>query len=185
MVSLFFGRAGRACLLLFHLVLLGCHSSSRTGQQAAGTRRNVPLDPATPVVTDRARYSLSETKQGEAIRIVSTYRNRTGGTVYLMPCGYRPPRWRLEKQVDGTWVEAYAHACTAVGVERSFPVAPGESRTDTLRVYAGLGTRVFQLEPIPGTYRVVYRIYEAWPITANSRALPEEESTSHSFAIVR
>lgn len=113
-------------------------------------------------------------------------------TVYIGRCGSEQPYAALDKRVAGEWVPAYRPRCPLILAPR-IAVAPGAAHTSTLRVDAArpgrsLALPRFQVEPVDGTYRLVYRVYvdpeqgTAQPAD-DARLLPEERRVSNPFAI--
>jgi hypothetical protein len=136
---------------------------------------------------------MSENPQpGEEIRIIATYTNHTGRTVYPEVCGYKPARFHLEKRVNGKWVLGYSQFCTMPGLdageEEPFAVPPHGAYTDTLLVTINPFFRraVFRVDSIPGTYRIVYRLLVRRSFHGRDFTdyLSAEQSTSNEFRIV-
>lgn len=161
------------------------------------TRPEIRVDPDAPVQTDRTTYLLRpvDPPSGpspighQEVVIPIRYVNRTGDTVYLGYCDREPPRFQVEKKVDGEWVLAHrGPICTATLIYRPFPILPGEVYTDTLRLTHFRSERVgprFEVSSIPGTYRAILDIYTSWnPERIREREpLPLPERVSNEFRI--
>jgi hypothetical protein len=169
-------------VLLFYLALLGCAPPSHH-----------PGAAEPPIRTDKRVYSINEGPlAGEQLKIVATYTNRTGGTVYPEVCGYDPPRFRLEKWVNGAWVLGYSQVCTLprldVSEEAPFSVPRGGVYMDTLSIITNPFFRraVFHVDSIPGTYRIVYRLLvrRSFHGRDSTDYVPPEQSISNEFKIV-
>jgi hypothetical protein len=133
------------------------------------TRQPQPaVDTHLPIRTDRSTYTLRRAAEGdpeEFFEIVAVYRNQGGRTVHLAECERMPPQWWLEKRIAGEWVRAYEPLCSPVAPERLRTLAPGATRTDTLRVrhYAG-GYPRFSVADVAGDYRMVYQVYTSYDV---------------------
>jgi hypothetical protein len=134
-----------------------------------------------PIRTDKQKYTLAN---GE-IAISATYTNHGSDTVYLGYCGKTPPRFHVEKVTNGNWSTAYDPICLAILVTTPFPVPPGESHTDLLRLtHSETSEPRFQSSPVAGEYRLVYDIYSKWNSeTGEGELLPVEQRISNTFSI--
>lgn len=175
-------RWAGAAVLLLHLTLLGCAPPSHH-----------PRAGEPPIRTEKRVYSINEGPHpGRELRIVATYTNRTGGTVFPEVCGYNPPRFRLEKWVNGAWVLGYSQVCTMprldVSEEEPVSVPPGGVYTDTLSIVTNPFFRrgVFSVDSVPGTYRIVYRLLVTRSFHGRDSTdyVPPEQSISNEFRIV-
>ncbi|MFL5542078.1 MAG: hypothetical protein ACJ8J0_24035 [Longimicrobiaceae bacterium] len=145
---------------------------------------------AAPIRTDRHTYVLRRAEapyqNEQSITIVATYRNPTSRTIHLAECQKSPPLYRLEKKEGGVWVRAYDPLCWAIAPERLQTLAPGQERTDTLRIrhYAG-GEPSFRGSGIAGTYRLVYEVYASYDPNRSPSAepLPGDVAVSNEFTI--
>ena len=145
-----------------------------------------------PIETDRTVYAVDDTAGLARLTIRMTYRNNTGKDVYLPTCrGPQPPR--LQKEVNGSWVVAFAPnvlACEGAPIT----VRAGDSYDYTFRILAGMpGTNYaprFAVSEIPGTYRILWEIFSATtgnpsrPSTTRD-PLPIEQQISNTFRLVR
>ena len=145
-----------------------------------------------PIETDRTVYAVDDTAGLARLTIRMTYHNTTGKDVYLPTCrGPQPPR--LQKQVDGNWVIAFAPnvlACEGAPIT----VRAGDSYDYTFRILAGMpGTNYaprFAVSEIPGTYRILWEIFSATtgdpsrPSTTRD-PLPIDQQVSNTFRLVR
>ena len=132
-----------------------------------------------PITTDKEQYTLA----GSEIAISATYTNSSSDTVYLGYCGKTPPRFHVEKLVNGNWSTAYDPICLAILVTTPFPVPPGGQHTDLLRLtHSPESEPRFQSSPVAGEYRLVYDVYSKWNSeTGEGELLPIEQRTSNTF----
>jgi hypothetical protein len=144
-----------------------------------------------PIMTDRAIYQLQDTARLARLTIRMTYRNTTGKDVYLPTCnGPQPPR--LQKQVNGTWVVAFAPnvlACEGTPIT----VRNNDSYEYSFNILAGMpGTNFlprFSVSDIPGDYRILWEIFRGTvgdprrPTTTRD-PLPLDQEVSNTFKIV-
>lgn len=162
------------------LTTFGC--ASATARSASGP----------PIETDRTVYAVDDTAGVSRLTIRMTYRNTTGKDVYLPTCrGPQPPR--LQKEVNGSWVVAFAPnvlACESTPIT----IRAGDSYAYTFRVLAGLpGTNYaprWAVAEIPGTYRVLWEVFTGMSNnggrTVTTRdPLPVEQEISNTFRLVR
>lgn len=123
----------------------------------------VPLEPPAresglPLQTEGLEYELRSTGQGLEVGIPFSYRNATGQTVYVVNCNrIAPPS--LEKEEGGQWI----HAWSAVVPDCLSPpivIEPGQTYTDTLRLFAGHPSNntypKFEVGDVDGIYRLVW-----------------------------
>lgn len=146
-----------------------------------------PGDP--PIRTHREAYALEATPTSYRVEVTATYTNRTGGTVYLQKCGHTPPAFMLQKEVGGEWVDAWRQACALVLVP-PVEIAPGESYTTTALVHAARTPNAFprfEVEEVPGTYRLVFHMLRTWDPDGSSpglgEPLPLEARVSNPFRL--
>lgn len=172
----------------------GLDSTAPTAASPIERDRAAPRDPTAPIQTDSTLYTLRppRTPTGEEARhrelgIVATYTNRTGRAVFPEYCTNSPPNYYLEKKIKGEWVRAYHPVCWLVGHdEPPFAIEPGESYTATivlLEAYRLRGSPRFEVDTIPGVYRLVYRLYETWGHHGGGELIPEEARISNEFRI--
>ena len=133
--------------------LLGCR------EPTAGPPPNVDLS----VASDQPTYTLAR----DSLAYV-TLTNASAAPVYLPMDSYVV----YERLIDGEWRNAFAWFVVD-GVGRSFPVRPGESLTDVLRLW-------FYLRDRPGTYRFRYSVYADPDLRS---LLPLDERVSPAFVI--
>lgn len=117
-----------------------------------------PEWPATPfLVTDAALYMLRAEGPSYRTTIEFEMENTTGVVLSSARCTTVPPPV-LEKKVDGRWVLAYAPVVPACRHVINFQVAPDEVFRHAFDIQSGRpGTTLmpqFEVEPIPGTYRL-------------------------------
>ena len=93
-----------------------------------------------------------------------SYTNPTDKTIYFVKCGYQQPAPVLQKYEGGEWINALGKVCDLI-LTPPVEVEPGETYTQTVVMWSSLRPNTypsFGVEEIPGTYRLVYRIYETW-----------------------
>lgn len=151
----------------------------------------VPDDAGTglSIRTERAEYTVSRRGQLLETTIGLSLTNGTEGPAYLVTChGVHPPH--LEKRVGDRWVTAYAAAVPqCLGPPEV--VEPGETFPYSFRVSAGLpGSDYhpgFAVDPIPGTYRLVWTVYRTWEPDGDRPGLgeqfPREATVSNEFTL--
>lgn len=134
------------------------------------------------VVTDSLSYGLRDSANYLRVDIGATIANRSKNVIYFdTGCGNG---W-LDKRTGEGWRQAYALACPLGSDQtRLVALAPGESHSDTYRVWANRsdGNPRFEVDTIPGTYRIVYRIYSGAD-GERSHLLPEDERASNQFTL--
>lgn len=139
---------------------------------------------AVSVQTDQTAYTLV----GEDLTLTVTYANRSDSIRYLGRCGFDPPDYRLEKEVDGSWQQVYGPVCPLVFVTEPFEVGPGETQTATITIYTTDYPGIlpgFEQDQITGRYRLVYSVYGTWQPDDDSvgELLPLEARISNEFTI--
>lgn len=145
-----------------------------------------------PIETDRTVYAVDDTAGLAHLTIRMTYRNTTGKDVFLPTCrGPQPPR--LQKEVNGSWIIAFAPnilACEAAPIT----VRAGDTYDYTFRILAGMpGSNYaprFAVSEIPGTYRILWEIFRSTagdPSRASTTRdpLPIDQEISNTFRLVR
>jgi hypothetical protein len=143
-----------------------------------------------PIRTDQPAYRLEDTGIGLETQIPFTFRNRTGGPVYIPNCGGNAPPM-LQKLEDGQWVNAWAPV-VLLCLSPPIVITPGTTYADTLRVFGGHpGNNMypkFDVPHVPGTYRLL------WPSVLTSYddrrnpfgdSLPVDERISNPFALTQ
>lgn len=142
---------------------VACSHSGRDGTRRAGAA-------AAPLIrTEREVYRAKVTPREVELVVVATLTNRTRDTLFLHPCQQQPPfplKVHLEKRVDSTWRSAWGPVCFNVLILEPPRLAPGQSRTDTIRVWGSLKPHEypdFAAGPVGGIYRLVYSwVYRTW-----------------------
>ena len=121
-----------------------------------------------PIQTDQQVYAvvLDTTLNVDTLvlSIPVSYTNPTHKTVYFVKCGYQQPAPVLQKYEGENWTNALGKVCDLV-LTPPVEVEPGETYTQTVVLWSWLYPNLypqFSVEEIPGTYRLVYRIYETW-----------------------
>ena len=178
-------RLGVTCL--FAVAACTGAREDETGSQPSGDTAPPSVESAM-ITTDRQAYRVRRTADAIEVDIVTTFTNHTNDTVRLHPCGQSQPSFILEKWVDGAWRPAYNQVCPAMLNLDPPSVMPHAARTDTARVRAMLAANAaprFEMEPIAGTYRVVYaQAYRSWrPNEGPGELLPVEQRVSNSFRL--
>jgi hypothetical protein len=142
-----------------------------------------------PIQTDRAEYVADRAEGGVQVDIPFRFTNPTRGPVNLPTChGVHPPT--LEKLVEMSWVRAYSPIVLQC-LGPPFVVARGASYDYTLRLQTyrrGSNTYPqFELEIVPGTYRLVWTVFEGdgsrYATSGPGPLLPTEQRVSNSFRI--
>jgi hypothetical protein len=146
---------------------------------------------APAVAVEHDTYRVRRVRDGDMLEltIVATYTNRTADTIVLHPCYERRQAVALDKWVGGEWKSAFDQACPDVLSTGAPRLAPGESRTDTLLIFASLRPNTsprFELGSVPGMYRLVYwKAHRNWQGNLRLGALlPEELRVSNAFRVV-
>lgn len=134
-----------------------------------------------PIRTDQPVYKLPTADSRVPLQIVATYTNDTGRTVWLKRCGHRPPKFEIERYVEGEWIPHDPVTCALVYVP-PVEVAPGEQRVDSLPpllTTVSIGT--------PGIYRLVYDLFRNRDEREGGKAghLPKEMRISNAFRVER
>ncbi len=169
-------------LVLASLIVSGC---SKTGQSPERAISGLPIRP------HKQTYTLVHSPTPLRASIVATYTNYGDRPVYLGRCGFSPePHFVLEKNIGEDWTVAYSPICDMV-LAPPFEVQPGEVRTDTLELYdfdSPNMYRYFRVHSIPGTYRIVYKIYDCCPTKKGGSPrlgslLPKTARVSYNFAL--
>lgn len=160
------------------------------GLGCAGARMAYPT--TEPIRTDSPIYTVSEANGLAHLTIRLTYRNSTGGPVYLPMCqGPQPPR--LQKQVGDKWVIAFQPNVLACE-ETPLKIANNTTYEYVFQVIAGMpGTNYlprFAVNEVPGTYRVLWEVFHgaagepSHPVITRAQ-LPTDEEVSNTFQLVR
>lgn len=151
---------------------------------------SVERDPEPLLQTEGLRYALAGDELGYSAAIPFTFRNATGGPVYLDACAgdVRPI---LEMDRNGIWFpawEPYRPRC------RSAPVVipRGATYADTLELFgAPAGSNVlptFVFPELEGVYRLVwtgaYASFDTVSLEPGA-ALPPEQRVSNPFVLLR
>jgi hypothetical protein len=159
------------------------HSQTAGAPNAGGDLTGDPLEDVA-LRTDRLRYHFKD----QHFEIVAVYTNPSARTIYLYRCGREPAALSVEQRVDDAWVEVMPWDCPALGWPEPYALAPGETFTDTLRLFhPGSGTGFFRPRYLPGEFRLVIEAFERWD-TGDPGArvpLPKVARTSNSFVIER
>lgn len=168
----------RASLLLMAVTLI-----------AGSAYPKPPLDPAVPIRTDKATYTLVNRGGYSDAVVATTYNNLTKRPLYIATCGRDgPPFYRLEQYTDGVWMPADAGGgCTSATVAHR--VRPGGVFTFLFDVrvqeqrppnFLGLST-----EDLPGNFRFnFFSVYDA-PTGGRRHQLPERWRVSNAFMVRR
>lgn len=168
------------------IILLPCVAA----MACAASRMALPA--TEPIQTDSPIYTYQEANGLAQVVIRLTYRNTTGGPVFLPMCqGPQPPR--LQKQVGDKWVIAFSPNVLACE-ETPMEIANNQSYTYTFQVIAGMpGTNYlprFSVESVPGTYRILWEVFHgaagepSKPVITTAQ-LPTNQEVSNPFQLVR
>lgn len=175
-----------AVALLIAVVPVACGGSATPTGAAAVVG---PAGASAPIRTDRAEYVADRTGGGVALDIAIRFTNPTDGPTWLSTChGTYPPA--MEKLVGGSWVRAYEPpALFCLGIPIVVPAGGTHDEVFMVRASArGSNTYPqFELEQIPGTYRLVWEIYQGdgseLARLETPRLLPFEQRVSNTFTI--
>ena len=172
------------------LLALGAAASLGCSNSAAPSSPEGAAASEAPIRTDRAEYVADRAGGGVSLDIPIRYVNPTQGPVWVSTChSVYPPT--LEKLVGDAWVPAYNEPvllCLGVPIV----IQAGASYEYTFRVRASpRGTNTypqFELESVPGTYRLVWGVYEGdgtgLAKGEEPRLLPLDQRVSNSFRII-
>ena len=142
-------------------------------------------DTVPPLQTEQVEYRLSDDGAGDYDLVIPwTYKNRQHTATYYDRCGSR-----LEKNVGDAWILAFRPVCAATG-SLIDTILPGQQLGRSFQVHACYLSNCapsFEVNPIPGTYRVVAGFYATVVIQAGSTllqdSLPTNARRSNSFQI--
>ncbi len=155
---------------------------------------NVVAAPALPavqnasdgtLVTDSTVYHLRISPDLYSADIAFTYHNRTAAQQYLPWCG----EIGLEKWTENGWRAAVYYACPAIGGVPPDTIAALTVHRDTFQLRSWSRPRTyprFEVAPIPGVYRLRYRVYRTalGPATENlADPVPLPQAVSNPFEI--
>lgn len=179
-----------ALLLGVVLVSVGCARTEPLGP-GDGVDSQAPEAPSAPIRTDRSAYTLKTTASAHRLSIGFTFTNPTGSRAYVPTCRTPHPPG-LEKWQNGAWVRAYSPLVLQC-LDPPLIIEAGATHRGTLDVRAGrAGTKQFpqfQVERIPGTYRLVWTVLGSWtpdgPEPGLGTPLPLQQRVSNSFRIDR
>lgn len=141
--------------------------------------------------TDRQEYALRLEGETIAVSIGMTYTNHSGRATHLLTCN-GAFSMILEKFVAGRWVQAYGSVSPdCLGPVITIP--PARQHAHALEVIAfqpsSTNDPKFQVEPVAGTYRVVWPLSEKLNSQYDARSgwgtlLPLEQRVSNNFEIM-
>jgi hypothetical protein len=163
-------------------VVLAAFVAGCAAQGPAGP--SLPDVPGTLVRTERDVYRATVVPSAVSFSVVATFTNVTRDTLWLHPCVQQrpyPPVVTLERQEAGAWRAVWGPVCTSALMLDPPRLLPGESRTDTVRVWGARTAHTlpdFPAGPVAGAYRLVYgAVYRRWhplgPGTGTEDALGE------------
>jgi len=122
-------------------------------------------DPNAPIQTDRLTY-VAAYEQGEGtyrtytFNLITHFANPTSAAIYLKRCDPTSPQPLFAVPLLNPALEsAYSLPAACVGHHNPIRVAPGETRTDTLRIagpYAFDGVTGTPLGYLEGRYRILF-----------------------------
>lgn len=150
----------------------------------------VSRDPTALLQTDTLAYLLAEDEIGYRTRIPFTFRNETGGPVYLANCegDVRP---LLEMDRNGIWFpawEPYRAECRS----RPVVIAEGGTYGDTLALRGARPDSnvmpAFVFPDVEGVYRMVwFQAYATYDTITGQpgELLPLEQRVSNAFVLAR
>jgi hypothetical protein len=159
-----------------------------------------PPSPAGQLVqTEQQVYRATVDQSAVRLTVIATLTNRTPDTLTLHPCAQHPPyplAVRLDRWEERKWRSVMGPICTLALMKNPPRLAPGRSRTDTVRLWGSRQPNViptFPPGPVAGTYRLVYSsVYRTWhpdaigtdPNDRIGRALPESLLVSNGFRVI-
>lgn len=179
-----------ALLLVAVPAFTGCARTDTLGP-GDGAGIQAPETPGAPLRTDQSVYTLKTTGGTHHLSIGFTFTNPTARRAYVPTCRTPHPPG-LEKWQNGAWVRAYSPVVLQC-LGPPLIIEPGATYTGTLEVNAGRAGAnqypQFQVQSIPGTYRLVWNVLGSWtpdgPEPGLGRPLPLEQRVSNSFRIDR
>lgn len=155
-----------------------------------GAEPKLPADDDAPITTDALRYTPEDLGDYLRYTLEASYTNSTDASVYLSPCGFEPPVYGLERFEDGSWQPtAGGPPCPSVGGVPDTEVAPGQSFSTTLTLYAfrlpnaypQLGTDL-----APGVHRLTFVVTSTETgdeLIGEHDLLPLEGRVSNAFEL--
>ncbi len=152
-------------------------------------RLPLPEDDDAPIATDKERYTPEDFGDYVRYTIKATYTNPTEKSVYLAPCGFEPPDYRLQRFTDNAWQASdYATVCAGVGGVPATEIQPDESFTVTLTLDAFRSANVFPqlgIDLVPGVHRFNFSIVASVDDAgvADNDLLPLEQRVSNAFEL--
>lgn len=123
----------------------------------------------------------------ESIVIEGIFFNKTSSVIYVRSCGGGRPDYTVEKLVDDVWVDAVLPNCLLEGVPPTL-LNPGETIHHEIIISTNIEAyAVWQVPSLPGTYRVLYGLYETHNEEGLSygQLLPDEARMSNIFRIAQ
>ena len=156
------------------------------------------VETATPpqistIQTDQQVYAvtLDSALNALVLTIPLSYTNPTNKTVYFAKCGHQPPAPVLQKYENEEWTNALGKVCRLI-LTPPVEVEPGETYVQTVSLASSLRPNTeprFSVKEIPGTYRLIYRIYETWEPYGEGpglgKLLPIEARVSNEFEVTK
>lgn len=75
----------------------------------------LPVDTDAPITTDHERYTPEAFGDRVSYTVAPTYTNTTEASVYLVPCGFEMPVYKLERFDGESWQRSsFGYPCPAV-----------------------------------------------------------------------
>lgn len=148
-----------------------------------------PVAAATPFTTDREHYTPRVRGGVLVYTLQVSYTNRTGSSVYLLPCGFDAPAYDVGRLEEGQWADGfYGLACPAVFAP-ALEVPPGGRFATTLTLQASSdpsGPFRFGTGLATGVYRFAFQARTR--VTKGGAAdlgalLPLEARVSNAFEL--
>ena len=138
-------------------LFITCGLLSLAGACNTSAMSDIEPDPTAPVQTSQLSYRLSDNNIGDyELRVPWTMTNAAPVPIYNERCGSR-----LEKWVADAWVLAYSAPCPLAAPPID-TIPPGAQFSNEFLIYACYEQNCapsFQIEPIPGRYRLVIGLY--------------------------
>ena len=167
-------------LIFLLIVQVGCNPSTEY-------RFEVAQGDSTGIVSIENAEIANLGLANESIVVSGVFSNRTSSVIYVRPCGGGRPTYTIEKLVGGAWVDAVLPVCSLKDVPPTI-LNPGETIHHEIIISTNIEAyAVWQVPSLPGTYRVLYGLYETHNEEGLSygHLLPDEARTSNIFKIAK
>jgi hypothetical protein len=154
------------CLTMFVRIRLLCLYFI-LGASCKGAR---PPTPAHTLIQTQAKsYRAVISSSSVEVTVVATFTNSTSDKLTLHPCAQAPPYpldVSLQRYQPGKWTTVFSPVCTLLLMMDPPRLLPGQTRTDTVRLFGYRNVNAFPQfpeGPLTGLYRLAYaHIYRTW-----------------------